>query len=42
MDQTQKRLLWASWALHLYTASGAVFGVLALKAAVAGDALLAF
>lgn len=42
MDQTQKRLLWASWALHLYTASGAIFGVLALKAAVAGDALLAF
>ena len=42
MSQTDRKLLWASWALHLYTASGAVFGVFALKAAVAGHALTAF
>lgn len=38
----QRRLRYWSWALHLYTASGAVFGVMALKAAMAGDGLRAF
>jgi phosphatidylcholine synthase len=38
-EQTLRR---CCWALHVYTASGAVFGVLALKAAVAGEALRAF
>lgn len=39
---SEKKLRWCSWALHLYTASGAVFGILALKAALAGHALQAF
>jgi phosphatidylcholine synthase len=41
-QDTERNLRWCSWALHLYTASGAVIGVLALKATAAGDALLAF
>ena len=39
---TEQRLRWCSWALHLYTASGALLGVLALKAAATGDALGSF
>lgn len=34
--------LWACWALHLYTASGAVVGIFALQAALNHNALLAF
>ena len=41
-EEKNQKLIWSCWALHLYTASGAVFGVLALKAAVSGDALRAF
>jgi phosphatidylcholine synthase len=41
-EKQDRKLWWASWALHGYTASGAVLGVLALKAALAGEALLSF
>lgn len=41
-EATEKRLRAYSWALHLYTASGVIFGVLAIKAALSGDALRAF
>ncbi len=41
-ERRDARLRRYSWALHLYTASGAVVGLMALKAAVQGQALLAF
>lgn len=41
-SRQERQLWWCSWALHAYTASGALLGVLALKAAGAGDALLSF
>lgn len=39
---TEQRWRLACWALHLYTASGALFGILALEAAARGEALRAF
>lgn len=39
---TEQQLRRCSWALHLYTASGALLGVLALKAAACGDAIASF
>lgn len=39
---SEQRLRWCCWALHLYTASGALLGVMALKAAACGDAIASF
>lgn len=41
-EQANRYPTWAGWALHCYTASGAVFGVLALQAAAAGEVRTAF
>lgn len=40
--QARRYPTWAGWAVHLYTASGALFGLLALQAAAEGAVRTAF